>query len=232
MSGKRKHSGKRSFGSKSVFLMLALVLVIGCTIGGTLAWLTANSGPVANTFVAGQIGDLELDENDTASTTYDATKKQYIVIPGMDITKSPKVTYTPTSADGTVPVDAYVFVKLTQDTTGTNKWVWNATASQYEIKNTSGTVVMSFEIDSNWTKLDGVDGVFYKEVAKTASKLEGVSIISGNKITVSSAITEKDVEAIATAADKLTFNAYAIQKDGVGTVNEAWTKVTTESTNS
>ena len=219
MSGKYTRSGKRSFGSKSVFLMLALVLVIGCTIGGTLAWLTAQTGDVENTFVAGQIGTLELEEEADQITTTEG--HQFIVIPGVDITKDPKVTYTPTTEDGTVPVDAYVFVELTG--IGQNKWAWNATAAQYEIKS-GNNVVLSFKIADGWTAVPNVSDVYYKTSTGTTG-LTDDPIIKDNKITVSHLITEDDVEIVATAADKLTFTAYAIQQQGFDTVTAAWNEV-------
>lgn len=232
MSGKYTRSGKRSFGSKSVFLMLALVLVIGCTIGGTLAWLTAKTSDVENTFVAGQIGTLELEEEADQITTTEG--HQFIVIPGVDITKDPKVTYTPTTAEGTVPVDAYVFVELTG--IGQNKWAWNATAAQYEIKS-DNNVVLSFQIADGWTVVPGVSDVYYKTSTGTTG-LTADAIIQDNKITVSHLITEDDVTTVATAADKLTFTAYAIQQadggadnDGKFTAAEAWAKVSAESKN-
>lgn len=219
MSGKYTHSGKRSFGSKSVFLMLALVLVLGCTIGGTLAWLTAKTNDVENTFVAGQIGALELEEEADQITT--EVGNQFIVVPGVDITKDPKVTYTPTTADGTVPVDAYVFVKLTG--IGQNKWTWNATASQYEIKS-GNNVVMSFKIADGWTAVPNVSDVYYKTSTGNTG-LTDDAIIKDNKITVSHLITEDDVTTVATAADKLTFTAYAIQQQGFESVTDAWNEV-------
>ena len=219
MSGTYTHSGKRSFGSKSVFLMLALVLVLGCTIGGTLAWLTAKTNDVENTFVAGQIGELKLEEQADQITT--ETGNQFIVVPGVDITKDPKVTYTPTTADGTVPVDAYVFVKLTG--IGQNKWTWNATASQYEIKS-GNNVVMSFKIADGWTAVPDVSDVYYKTSTGNTG-LSADAIIKDNKITVSHLITEDDVTTVATAADKLTFTAYAIQQQGFSSVTDAWNEV-------
>ena len=219
MSGKYTHSGKRSFGSKSVFLMLALVLVLGCTIGGTLAWLTAKTNDVENTFVAGQIGALELEEEADQITT--EVGNQFIVVPGVDITKDPKVTYTPTTADGTVPVDAYVFVKLTG--IGQNKWTWNATASQYEIKS-GNNVVMSFKIADGWTAVPNVSDVYYKTSTGNTG-LTDDAIIKDNKITVSHLITEDDVTTVATAANKLTFTAYAIQQQGFESVTDAWNEV-------
>lgn len=231
MRGKYESSGKRTFGSRSVFLMLALVLVLGCTIGGTLAWLTAKTSAVENTFAAGQIGALELEEDADQITT--EAGNQFIVIPGVDITKDPKVTYTPTTADGTVPVDAYVFVKLTG--IGNNKWTWNADASQYEIKSGSN-VVLSFKIADGWTAVPNAANVYYKTSTGTTG-LTDEPIIKDNKITVSHLITEDDVQTVATAADKLTFTAYAIQQADGGTDNdgkftpaEAWAKVSEEST--
>ena len=219
MSGKYTHSGKRSFGSKSVFLMLALVLVLGCTIGGTLAWLTAKTNDVENTFVAGQIGTLELEEDADQITT--EAGNQFIVVPGVDITKDPKVTYTPTTADGTVPVDAYVFVKLTG--IGSNRWTLNTTASQYEIKSGSN-VVMSFQIADGWIAVPNVSDVYYKTSTGNTGLTDDV-IIKDNKITVSHLITEDDVTTVATAADKLTFTAYAIQQQGFDSVTDAWNEV-------
>lgn len=62
--------------------VLALVLVLGCALGGTVAWLVAESGPVTNTFTYGDI-NIALTET---------TGEDYKIIPGVDIAKDPKVT--------------------------------------------------------------------------------------------------------------------------------------------
>lgn len=67
---------------KSVALLLALVLVFGMAVGGTVAWLMDSTGPVVNTFTVGDI-EIELDET---------TGEEYKVTPGVDIEKDPKVT--------------------------------------------------------------------------------------------------------------------------------------------
>lgn len=221
MSKKHKRSGKRSRSSRFAFLTLALVMMIGCTIGGTLAWLTVQADAVENTFVAGQIGTLKLEEEADQITTTDG--HQFIVIPGVDITKDPKVTYTPTTEDGTVPVDAYIFVKLTG--IGANKWVWNdaENAKQYEIKS-GENVVLSFKIAEGWTALDAANDVYYKTSTGNTG-LTDDSIIKGDKITVSHLITKADVETVAAAANGLTFKAYAIQQQGFETVTAAWNEV-------
>ena len=45
----------QSKGTKIVVLMLAMMLVFGCAMGGTLAYLVTSSGPVTNTFTVGDI---------------------------------------------------------------------------------------------------------------------------------------------------------------------------------
>ena len=73
---------RRSVSSRAFIALLALVLVIGCVAGGTVAWLVAKTEPVVNTFTYGNI-DITLTET---------TGTSYKIIPGTDITKNPKVT--------------------------------------------------------------------------------------------------------------------------------------------
>lgn len=81
---KMKHvaNRRRSVSSRAFIALLALVLVIGCVAGGTVAWLVAKTDPVVNTFTYGNI-DIALTET---------TGTSYKIIPGTDITKNPKVT--------------------------------------------------------------------------------------------------------------------------------------------
>ena len=74
----------RELSGKLVVAMLAVTLLIGCAIGGTVAWLTANTAPVVNTFTYGDI-DIELNETKPAN-------REAKIIPGVDIEKNPKVT--------------------------------------------------------------------------------------------------------------------------------------------
>lgn len=81
---------------KSVALVLALALVVVCIIGGTLAWLTANTDPVTNTFTTSDI-NITLTESENLDLQ---------MIPGYTITKDPKVTVKAGSEE------CYLFVKL------------------------------------------------------------------------------------------------------------------------
>ena len=78
----KNHANRRSVSSKAFAAVLALVLVLGCALGGTVAWLVAESDPVVNTFTYGDI-NINLEET---------TGSSYKIIPGVDIAKDPKVT--------------------------------------------------------------------------------------------------------------------------------------------
>lgn len=66
---------------RTMALLAAVLLVVGVAIGGTLAWLTAQSEVVTNTFTTSDI-KIELTES---------TGTEYKMIPGYTIAKDPKV---------------------------------------------------------------------------------------------------------------------------------------------
>lgn len=97
-----KHYEKRRSVSGRLFvLMLALVLVLGCAVGGTVAWLVAKTDPVVNTFT---YGDINI-------TLTETTGENYKIIPGVDIGKDPKVTV---KADSEA---CWLFVKVEEEGT-------------------------------------------------------------------------------------------------------------------
>lgn len=80
---------------KTIALVLALVLIVGAAIGGTVAYLTDKTDSVVNTFTIGNV-DITLAE----------TKTDFKMVPGVDIAKDPKVTVEGGSEA------CYVFVKV------------------------------------------------------------------------------------------------------------------------
>jgi len=201
---------------KPLILLLVLVLLVGCVVGGTIAWLMTETQPVTNTFVAGKIGELTLVESETADLNGDGKKNDYLVVPGVAIAKDPKVSFA-NNGD----VDAYVFVKI--ETVGANKWVYDNGTFTVKYNNAAA---LSFTIADGWTALDGQPGVFYREVDKTVG-LSNVSVIAGDTITVYGAsITVESMPDIINAANNLKFTAYAIQKNAAA-VADAWTLVST-----
>lgn len=191
---KRKKKGV----STKVFLsLLALVLVVGCAVGGTIAWLTATTEPVVNTFTYGKI------KIDLAETTGNA----YKIIPGVNISKDPKVTV---KADSEA---CWLFVKVAEE-------------------GTFVTDKVTYSITDGWKVLDATNhpGVYYREVdAVTADTnfyvLAGDETYHNGVVTVSENLTKAEVNSVAATQPTLTFTAYAVQKDGINTAAEAWAQV-------
>ena len=92
---------RRSVSSRTFIAMLALVLVIGCAVGGTVAWLVSSTDPVVNTFT---YGDINITLGET-------TGRDYKIIPGVNIDKDPKVTVKKDSEA------CWLFVKVEEEGT-------------------------------------------------------------------------------------------------------------------
>ena len=109
-----KHvANRRSVGSRTLVALLAVVLVIGCVAGGTVAYLIDKTEPVTNTFTFGDT-NIALAENTT----------EYKIVPGVDIAKDPFVTVKAGSEK------CYLFVKVEE-----KNWLTELT---YEIANSNG----------------------------------------------------------------------------------------------
>lgn len=67
---------------KTIAVVLALVLVICCAVGGVLAWLTDTTDSITNTFAVGNV-KIALAEGEDLNLK---------MVPGQDIEKDPKVT--------------------------------------------------------------------------------------------------------------------------------------------
>ena len=173
---------------KMVALLLALVLLLGGAIGGTLAWLIAQSNTVVNTFVVGNVS-LELTEASKDTT--------YKVVPGNSQVKNPLVTVGATSEN------CWVFVKITEennDVAGTNlKFV-------------------DWIIADGWTAVPGATGVYYRQYISTSTDKGPYPVLKDNKVTYSSQLTQAMLK---DAQPKLTFQAYAIQIEGLKDANDA-----------
>lgn len=185
-----KHYEKRRSVSGRLFvLMLALVLVLGCAVGGTVAWLVAKTDPVVNTFTYGDI-NITLTETKPAN-------RQAKIIPGVDIEKDPKVTVKAGSEA------CWLFVKVEEE----------------------GTFVadkVTYSVADGWTQGDDTDipaNVYYREVGAVTADTD-FYVLNGNKVTVSNSLTKEDIANI--TQPKLTFTAYAVQKDGMDTAAAAW----------
>ena len=209
---------RRSVSGKILIVLLAMVLVIGCAVGGTVAWLTQETDSIVNTFTYGNI-NITLTE-----TTPE--KEPVKIIPGIDIEKDPKVTVEANSEA------CWLFVKVEE----VNWPIFT------ETDNTTKKVSYAVIDDENgWKKLEnveGVDNVYYREVdAVTADTdfyvLKGNDTYKNGVVTVSENLTKTEVNSIADETKPtLTFTAYAVQREGIDTAADAWAKVDVDGTKS
>lgn len=189
----------RELSGKLVVAMLAVTLLIGCAIGGTVAWLTAKTEAVVNTFTYGNI-NIELTETKP-------TNKQAKIIPGVDIEKDPKVTVKANSEA------CWLFVKVEKAGTFVEGKVTYSIADGW----TQG----------DGTKIPA--NVYYREVNAVTTDtsfyiLAGDTTYRNGVVKVSENLTKTEVNSI-TTQPTLTFTAYAVQKDGISTAADAWDKV-------
>lgn len=216
---------------KTIALLMVVVMLFGVTVGGTIAWLTASTSKVENTFTVGNIR-IELDETNVdkatdTNTTDDVTVNEverdkantYKLIPGTTYIKDPVVRVLPNSEK------SYVFVQIEEK----NNKVGNTTIIEFE-KNTTG-----------WTPYaDGTDAdngvyVYYQIVEATGTDTWASNSLlveytdnetsAKYNITINDELTKTQLETINNlAADNkpsLVFKACAIQFENLD-VAEAW----------
>lgn len=189
-----KNKTNRTVSIKIAALIAAIVLFIGCTAGGTVAWLVSKPDPITNVFTVGNINAELTEEAKTKTETFK-------IVPGVDITKDPVATVKANSED------CYLFVELTEEN-------WPAFT---EADKTTRKV--EYEIAEGWTELE--KGVYYREVAKNGTTDQAFPVLKDNKVTVSNTLTKKEANAI-TGTPKLTVAVYAVQKEGMASAADAW----------
>lgn len=169
----------------------ALSLTAAVAVGGTLAWLTAKTDTIKNTFTIGNVGiklqEKEGEEWKTAGVGF--TGQQYTVTPGIDITKEAKVTVD----DGSEK--SIVYLKV--------------------VKQGDFDTYFSTTVDpSKWTPLEGHEN-YYWAVAEENAEL---GILTDNKVDPNESTLVNGVQLNGVA---LSFQAAAIQYDGLTGVGDA-----------
>lgn len=169
---------------KAVITAVAVTLALCLAVGGTLAYLTAKTDSITNTFTAGSV-DITLAE----------TKSDFKMVPGNVIEKDPKVTV---------------------DADSENCWLF------VQVKAESVADYLEYSIDSAWTELQA--GVYYIDVDTAEEKGEAISVLAGDKVTVKTSVTKEMLDDVQDekVTPKLTFKAFAVQKDNVASATAAW----------
>lgn len=195
---------------KKLLIALAIVLVIAMSVTGTLAYLTANTGAVTNTFTVGKVFDEEdsdthknfelLEHGITGKpgeytlTAEEVSGNEYTVMPGVNIPKDPFV-----RVNSPVGVDVYLFVEVV-DGTGEQ---------------------LTVTVDSaKWTKLAGVTGTHGGDVYTLASG----RLAAGSTLDATYILANKEI-AVANATivnpGQVTFYGYLIQAAGFTSAEDA-----------
>lgn len=220
---------KRHSSKKALAVMLSLVLVIGCVTGGTLAWLTAGSETVTNTFTESGI-NITLNETKPENKTAP-------MVPGWKIDKNPTVTVDEDSED------CWLFVKITESTNpDLDAYISYAIAPGWitvQSDDANGVTVIGRKV----YKGEGKDGFAILGAGTYTDPMgdnDNFTITWGeNQVCVKPSVTEQMMEDIRTNKPTLSFQAYAVQlfktnsdgnKDTITdefTAVEAWARIPT-----
>lgn len=217
---------------KALLLSLCAVLLVVASVMGTMAYLTAESDEVVNTFTVGKVnitldeakvnGDGKpVDKNGNVVTDLSAAQRvitnQYKLLPGITYTKDPTVTVKPVSEESYVKVtvtftkakelDA-IFAPTGADMTtifnGYDAATWIAKGNTKD--ETANTRTYEF---------------WYKEKVGAPDPDNDVVLDAlFNSITVPDAITKDQLTTI--DGMTITVNAYAIQAAGFTDAADAW----------
>ncbi len=226
-------------------LILALVLVVGSVVGGTIAWLIADTEPVVNTFTYGDI-DLKLDETKVDSKgdpvdedndgTPDKTTEgnDYEMIPGEEYLKDPAVTVLAGNEA------CWLFVKL-EEKGGVTITNGDGSTTTYDFDD-----YLTYEIADGWTQLwdaDGnaVEGIYFRQASEDTDDTEVTyEVLKDNKISVLGAVNKDMLNALdnngqdaaSATYPSLSVTAYAVQYSGFeAEVSNGADAPTTEQTN-
>lgn len=212
---------------KIIVFTVAMVLLLGVTIGATFAYLQDISNTVTNTFTYGNV-NITLDEADVdkygveVSGADRVTTNEYKLIPAQTYVKDPTVHLAAASEE------SYLFVKITStvddylidtDTADNKTLATQMTANGWVLLSTLNGADTLTGIDNVWV-YQGDGGTV------TGSNLDADTGNNGDikDYLVFGTITVKDNADVTqiTADDQLVINAYAIQADGFDSAVEAW----------
>ena len=195
-------------------LAVAIILICAISVGGTIAYLAATTGTLINTMVAGEFGNIYLQEvgddgsQDIKWFTGIGQKYQndYSVTPGVDINKDPKVKFEFGGEDSVTK--AYIFVRIPYTYSKSNGWAFDEdtrTLTAY----VNDKVALKATINSDWYIMDATA---FDATKGTGEIVLSVANASGK---VSSVTKGSSAFAVLTSAGSSVFAKLA---DGINTI--------------
>ena len=182
---------------KFLMLLASALLLVSVTVGATVAYLTAQTEVVTNTFTVGNVAltlneskvDLYGVKDETADPVMANT---YKLIPGHTYTKDPTVHITAGSENG------WLFVKVDNGIAGIE----------------DATTIAAQMTAIGWNAVAGETGVYaYKEIVKAC---DNVKVFESFKI-------KGDANVAAYNGETITVQAYMVQADTFTSAEAAWT---------
>ncbi len=199
---------------KIVIFTVAMVLLLGITIGTTFAYLQSITTSITNTFTFGKVA-ITLDE--TKVDLYGKpvtgegagrfpTGNQYKLIPEQTYTKDPIVHIDPASES------SWLFVKVENGIT------------EYEIQTSTDThkTIADQMVANGWERLDGVDNVWVYGDKVIGTVLGGDNVDLDIEVFAEFTVAEDAKVEEVKNTDTIVITAYAIQADGLATAAAAW----------
>ncbi len=219
---------------KIVVFTVAMVLLLGVTIGATFAYLQDISNVVTNTFTYGNV-EIDLDEaevdkygnlvyrdgessetDEASGTNQRVDANEYKLIPSNTYIKDPTIRLTAASEE------SYLFVKIESNI---DSYLIDADIEGHK-------TIANQMIANGWELLDDVANVWVYTRdggTVTGSNLDDDTDNNGTvkSYKVFDEITVKDNADVTTIDDthSLKVYAYAIQKDGFSSAVEAWGEI-------
>ena len=185
---------------KPLIALASVALVAAISIGATMAFLTAKTDSVVNTFT---VGNVEISLGET-------TGSNYKMIPGTTYAKDPLVSVLSDSED------CWLFVEVLEE---------------YNTADNNGRYIDYAINDTDWELVSGTTNVYcYKGNSYTGTDGTTSYVLEGNEDFANGCvkINEENVNFnyVSKLTDetrpKLTFTAYAVQKEHVDDIATAW----------
>jgi hypothetical protein len=140
------------------------------------------------------VGNVDIELTETANLDLK-------MVPGKVIKKDPKVTVKANSEA------CWLFVKVVE------------TNNLFD----TDKKFVTYTIGTNWTALADNPGVYYIEVDETAAKTDvAYGVLLNDQVIINTVATADHFEAARTAQPTLAFTAYAVQREGINNVADAW----------
>ena len=231
--------------SKALLLTLCAVLLIAASVLGTMAYLTSTD-TVTNTFTVGKV-EIKLDETDVTNPTGSRVQaNSYKLMPGTTYTKDPTVTVKAGSEE------SYVRMKVTFNNAAALMEMLPSADNLEDftpeeialIKKIAPILFLTnyTAVDAGWlpeytmfgmektladpnyfvydAANDTVTYIFYYPTTVTATDKDVVLPAVFTEISLPEHITGEQLAKLNNF--KITVNAYAIQADGFGSAEDAW----------